>query len=106
MHHCRRLAMHRVIEHAELAAKRLHDSLQAQTYAENRNAGAGGEFHEIRHTKIGWSARSWRNQNELRLDLENKVARNSGGVGDYFGAGLARIIGKRVNEAIVVVDQQ
>jgi hypothetical protein len=66
--HPRRLAVHGVIEHAQLAAERLHHALQSQAHAEHRNAQPHRLFHQIGHAEIGGTAGAGRNQNQVRRD--------------------------------------
>src|ERR1700733_14539958 len=52
MRHHRWFAMHRIIQHAQFSTERFHDSLQAQTDSEDRNASLGGEFHYVGHAEV------------------------------------------------------
>ena len=106
MDHERWLTVHGIIQHAQLAAKRLHDSLQAQADSKHRNASVRGILHQFRHAEVGRTLRARRNQDEMRRDFANELGRNSGAVSGHLGAGLPRIVSQRVDEAVVVIHQQ
>ena len=106
MNHGGRLAVHRIVEHAQFAAERFYDSLQSQAHAKHRNARASGKFHQIGNTEIGGAARTRRDQDQVRRQVQDQLMRNSRAIGHHFGAGLARVVGQRVDEAVVVVHQQ
>src|SRR5216684_4228459 len=57
MNHNRRFAVHRIVEHPQFAAKRLHDSLQTQANAEHRNSRTGSKFHYVRNAEVGRTSR-------------------------------------------------
>ncbi len=98
--------MHRVGQNAKLAAERLHDSLQSQAHAEHRNARVRRVLHQLRHAEIFRSSRPGRNQNHIGLNRVEHLERRARPIRHYFGAGLARVIRQRVDEAVVVIDQQ
>src|SRR5260370_41588623 len=66
MNHNRRFTVHRIVEHAQFAAKRLNDSLQPQANSEHRNSGTGSKFHYVRNAEVGRTSWPWRHQNEVR----------------------------------------
>src|SRR5271166_2152790 len=45
-------AVHGVIQHTQLSAKRLNDTLEAEANAEHRNAFGRGKLYQSRHTEI------------------------------------------------------
>ncbi len=46
------------------------------------------------------------NQNQRGLQALDQIEREAGAIRHHFGAGLARVIRQRVDEAILVIDQQ
>src|ERR1700688_2855747 len=42
----------------------------------------------------------------MRSNLADELRWNSGTVGSHFGAGLPRVVGESVNEAVVIIHQQ
>ena len=102
----RRLAVHRVVEHAQLAAERLDDALQAEADAEHRDAAAARRAGpgRARRNRRGGPGRA--RSESGRGDFVDQLQREAGAIGDHFRAGLPRVVGERVDEAVVVVDQQ
>ena len=98
--------MHGVVEHAQLAAERLHNALQSQADAEHRHAQPHRRLHQFGHAEIGGAAGTGRDQDQARRQLRDQLRRKAGAIGHHFGAGLARVVGQRVDEAIVVIHQQ
>ena len=68
------LAVHRVVEHAEFAAERFDDALQAKAYAEDRDAASGGMAHQIGNTEIRRAARAGTDQDEVGFDVRRSGA--------------------------------
>ena len=106
MAHHRRLAMHRIRQHAELAAKCLDDALQTQANSEHRNACLRRVLHELRYAEVFGATGTRRDQDHVRVDRVEHLEWRSRAIRDYFRSRLARVIRQRVDEAIVVVDQQ
>src|SRR5579871_5511690 len=102
----RRLSMHRVSQHAQLAAKGFDDSLQSEADAENRDFEPGGAANQLQNAEIGRTAGAGRDQNQRRLLALDQFERESGAIGEHFGPRLARVIRERVDETVFVVDQQ
>ena len=104
--HGGRLAVHGIVEHAQLPAESFHDTLQAQTHSEHRHAQPDGGLHHAGHAEIFGAPGSGRDQDHAGRHLRNQLRRKSGAIGHDLRAGLARVVGQGVDEAIVVVHQQ
>ena len=104
----RRLAVHRDIEHVEHAAEILDDPLQAEADAENREMRArpGDRASRAIAKSAGRpgpgdsTTRSGRSPCRSSMRAEIRAHRRD------FGAGGANVAGERVDERILVIDQQ
>src|SRR5579863_7592822 len=89
----RGLAVHGIVEYAELAAERFDHALQSEADAEYRNFEFRGVADERWHAEIFGAAGPGRDQDQARCDGCYEVEREARAIGHYFGAGLAGVIG-------------
>ena len=95
------------VEHAERAAEILDDALQAEAHAEHRHARAAAQRRASPHAKSSGrpgpgdsTTRSGRSPSSSRARAKSGAQRR------HLGAGLAEVVGQRVHERVLVVDQQ
>src|SRR3569623_2812846 len=100
------LSVNRVRHPTKCASKRLHNPLQAQANAKYRDSFLRRMPHQTGNAEIGRPAATRRNQNQVRIHAIQNLERYPGAIGHHLGARLPRVIGERVDEAIVVIDEQ
>mmetsp|Transcript_100904 Transcript_100904/g.291828 ORF Transcript_100904/g.291828 Transcript_100904/m.291828 type:complete len:455 (-) Transcript_100904:1059-2423(-) len=105
--HNRRLAMHRVVELAQLAAEVLDDALQPEADPKDRDLAFQQLVDDLRHTEVLGATRAGTEDGQVDL---RRVAQGQGrgGVPDsrHGGARLAHIVRECVHKGILEVDEQ
>ena len=99
--------MHRPVENVERSAEILDDALQPQADAEDRQAAPDQQLQRLGHGEIGRAAGAGREHDQVGCRTAAQGGAGQGRTQGFDGgAGFAEIAGQRVDEGILVVDQQ
>ena len=100
--------MHRVVEHAERAAEVLDHALQPEADAEDGHAALHERLRSVPDTsKSRGVPGPGDSTTRSGASVVERVARESRARSvDHLGARLAQVVGQRVHERVLVVDEQ
>jgi hypothetical protein len=100
------LAVNGWIEHAERAAAVLDHALKAEAHAERRDAAVNQRGDRAGHVEIPRRAGTRREHRQVRLHVVERGLGKAAAQRHDLGAGLAQIVGERVDERILMIDEQ
>ena len=102
----RGLAVHGVVEHTELAPQVLHDALEPEADPEGRNPAREQRVQRPRQIEIARRAGAGREDHQVGPQVVEDARREAGPPRRHLSTGLAEIVRQRVDERVLVVDQE